>query len=135
MSDQVRAEAANIIAPLMNNTTTVRKRIAAVAITSTSARFDLSTYLTSFGAGHYLSFTAIGADVYVAFNNADSGTVDPTVTTSGAATVCYPLKDGVEKHLRMVENFSWLVARTSSGSATLYIAVASLGPSQGSADI
>jgi hypothetical protein len=128
---QVHFEASNIIAPLLNTTGTGAKaRIGALPITATSTRFDLSTYLTAWDDGHFLVLLADGADVYLAFNNADSGTVDPAVTTAGAATVAYCLKNGVEKHLRIPNDYKWLVARTSSGTTTLRVAIASLGPSQ-----
>ena len=133
MSELIQTEAANIVAPLLN--TSARRRIGAIAITSTSTVFDLSTYITTITAGHYLSFIADGADVYVAFNDANSGTVDNTVTTAGAVTVCYLLKDGVEKNFRLIGDHKYLVAKTASGTATLRVAVSSLSPTQSAADI
>jgi hypothetical protein len=119
----VEYEAANIIAPVLNGSGAKgRDRILAIEITDTSARVDLSGLIPEIGNGHYLTAMADGADVYFAFNNADSGTVDDAATDDGA-TVCWKLPVDQPQHFRLVQNFHWLVAKTASGTALLRIYV------------
>lgn len=120
MPSQVEVEAANIIAPGVNGIGLhARNRIGAIATSTTSARANLATYISDYDDGHYLTFVADGGDVYIAFTNADSGVIDQTTVTAGNAAVCWKLSADVPQHFRILENFTWLIHKASTGTPTL----------------
>lgn len=112
------------IAPLLN--TSARLRIARIAVTTSSARHDLSLRITGWNQG-WLTFRAVGGDVSLAFNNADAGTVDRTTTSSGA-TECVTIPDGDTVEWKMVDDFKWLIVQ---GSASCVLEVAKSSRRQG----
>jgi hypothetical protein len=95
---QLDLEAVNPIGPLLG-------QIRAIAVTTSSARFDLSA-LAEFGTGgdemaRVFRFTANGGDVYIAFNTSNAGSIDETNTTAGNATQCDVIPDGQFRDFRM----------------------------------
>lgn len=110
--NEVLLEAENVIAPVLNGAGPgAKNRIACVSVTTSSARTDLSTLLSDWAAGHFITICP-EADVYIAFNNADSGTVDETATSG--ATVCWLIPAKSYFHVRMVKNYSWLIVKGTS---------------------
>lgn len=141
MTTQVEQEAANIIAPLLNIVAAAgvpeQCNQMALPITATSTVFDLNTYLTAWRRGHFLTLHAETADVFVAFHKANSGTIDPTVTTAKAVTLCQRIPSGTDRTFRLpaVDSpsdtaYQYLIARTSSGTATLRGSISSIAPSE-----
>ncbi len=130
MSSTVELEAANIIAPVLNGAgRRALNRIAAIATSTSSARTDLSTLISDVGDGHYLTLMADGGDIYIAFNNADAGSIDETATGAGA-TVPWKLEDSVPQHFRIVENFYWAIHKAASGAPKLRVYLSSCGSQQ-----
>ena len=138
MTTSVEQEAANIIAPLLNIAAAAgipeQCDQMALPITATSTVFDLNTYLTAWRKGHFLTLHADGNDVYLAFHKANSGTVDPTITTAKAVTLCQKIPSGQDRTFRLppVDSpndtpYQYIVARTSSGTATLRGYLSSIG--------
>lgn len=69
----------------------VLKGVEAIAVTTSSVIIDLSTRTNIWNAmlhGHLITADADGADVYYAFNDANSGSIDQTNTTAANATQC-----------------------------------------------
>jgi hypothetical protein len=127
-------QAVNVIPPLINvaaaGAVPARNRCAAIPLTTASTVFDLTTYLSpGVLLGHFITFQADGGDAYLVFNNANSGTVDETITTAGNATVCWKIPSGTSQDFAIPENYTFLVAK---GSATMKLRayVSSLADSQ-----
>lgn len=120
------AEATHRIAPLLNTATMLRG--AAISVTTSSARHDLTLRLTKVLDGHYYSFRAEGGTVYLAFNNADSGAVDETAVAAGV-TECYSIPDGSEEDWQIPANYTWLIVK-GSVACKLRIALSSKNPNQ-----
>lgn len=129
--NQNEFEATEIIAPLLN--TSSRLRIANIAVTTSSARHNLATRITSATRGRYLRFTAHGGDIAIAFNNADSGSVDNTTTTSGVSE-CDIIPDGQSREWKLVDDYTWCIVQ-GSGACVLRVAVASRAQGQTAADL
>jgi len=119
-------EAMECIAPLLNTST--RLRIANIAVTTTSARHNLATRLSTTSAGHYFRFTAHGGDIAIAFNNADSGAVSNTTTTSGV-TECEIIPDGQTREWKLVDDYTWAIVQ-GSGDCILRVALSSRAQGQ-----
>lgn len=119
-------EAGYRITPLLNTAT--NRRIANIAVTTSSARHDLALRLTKCTEGHYYTFKALGGTVYLAFNNADAGTVDETAATAGV-TECFALTDGETTDWEFTDNYTWLIVK-GSAAANLRIALSSKNPNQ-----
>jgi hypothetical protein len=95
---QLDLEAVNPIAPLLG-------KIRAIAVTTSSARFDIAA-MTEFGSGgddlaRVFRFEATGGDVYIAFNTSNAGSIDETNTTASNATQCAVVRDGTFKDYRL----------------------------------
>ena len=141
MTTQIEQEAANIIAPLLNIAAAAgipeQCDQMALPITAVSKIFDLNTYLTAWRKGHFLTLHADGGDVYLAFHKANGGTVDPTVTTAKAVTLCQRIPSGQDRTFRLppIDSpadtaYQFIVARTSAGTATLRGYISSLAPAE-----
>jgi hypothetical protein len=129
--ESIQYEDYNVTPPLLNTATLLRTTV--IPVTASSVRFDLSARLTNWNKSHVLEITAHGCDVYYAFNDADAGTVDETVETSGV-TACAVLFDGVTKPFRLVGSHKWLIVKGST-TGRLRINVASLAPGQSAKDV
>lgn len=118
-----------IIAPLINTAT--RERGCVVAITTSSARTNLSPLLTALSQGdaNYFDFTADGGNVYFFMNNADDGTIDDTATGSGVTVAGSVLFNGVTRGYKIPNGYTWLIAK-GSAACNLRIQVSSRGPGQ-----
>ncbi len=140
MSHSIEQEAANIIAPILNVAGQLTQFVLSVA--TASARVDMSTLLTQWSAGHYLTVQADGGTVYLAFNVADAGAIDETVTTAGAVTLCQAIPDGQTRHFRLPpiddagsgNPYQWLIHK-GSVACKLRGYISSLAPSQNTADL
>jgi len=141
MTTQIEQEAANIIAPLINVAAAagIAEQCAQMAlpITATSTAFDLSAYLSAWNRGHFLTLQAETADVYFALSTVNTDTVDPTVTTAKAVTLCQRVPSGQDRVVRIpgIDKpgqlpYRYLIARTSSGSAILRGYISSIGLSE-----
>lgn len=129
MSSAVEIEAANIIAPVLNGAGVhARNRIAAIATSTSSAVTDLTSLISDVGKGHYLTFMADGGDIYVAFNNANSGSIDETATGAGV-TIPWKLEDSLPQHFRIVENYTYIITKAATGTPKLRVYVSSCGTS------
>lgn|SRR5262249_46788883 len=79
------------------------KGVEAIAVTTSSVIIDLSTRTniwTAMQRGHLITADADGADVYYAFNDANSGSIDQTNTTAGNATQCGRIPAGALPPMR-----------------------------------
>ena len=128
--NQNEFEAMECITPLLNTST--RKRQANIAVTTSSARHDLTLRLRGLTQGHYYDFMADGGDVALALNNSDAGTVDRTTTSSGA-TECHVIPNGQTRSWKFVDNYTWLVVQ-GSAACILRIALSSRAPGQNVGD-
>lgn len=99
MNSQVEYEAYNVTPPMKN--TTGLKCIGAVIVTQTSQAINLSDYFGALGEGHFITFQADGAKVYLAFASNNQGTVDETAS-GNAAGVGWPIPDGQQQPFRLV---------------------------------
>ncbi len=124
--NQNEFEAMECITPLLN--TTAKERIANVAVTTSSARHDMTARLSNLTAGHYYDFTADGGDVGVAFNNANAGAVDRTTTTSGV-TECAVIPNGQTRCWKFVDDYTWMIVQGST-TCILRVALSSRAPGQ-----
>lgn len=117
----IQEQAAHILAPQAT-------KIAAIAVTSTSAGTDLSATNqlgTAINKGRYVTFMADGADIYVAFGATDPAAIDQANTTAGNAARCWLLKDGQPQDF-CLNGLTFVEAKTVSGStATLRAYVSS----------
>lgn len=69
----------------------------AIAVTTSSVVIDLSARTNIWTAmlrGHLITADADGADIYYAFTDANSGSIDQTNTTAGNATQCARIPAG-----------------------------------------
>lgn len=141
MTTSVEQEAANIIAPLLNIAAAAGVpelcNQMALPITAVSAVFDLNTYLSAWRKGHFITLHADGGDVYLAFHKTAGGTVDPTVTTAKAVTICQRIPSGQDRTFRLPAAdspndtaYQFITARTSAGTATLRGYISSIGHSE-----
>ena len=119
-------EAYHRIAPVLNTNT--EKRLAAISVTTSSVRHDLSLRLTRVDDGHYYSFRAEGGTVYLAFAPGDAGSVDETAVASGV-TECFDIPDGAEEDWQVPSGYHWLVVK-GSAACKLRIALSSKNPNQ-----
>lgn len=120
------AEANHRIAPVLN--TAAIKRLAAISVTTSSVRHDLTLRLTHVNDGHYYTFKAIGGTVYIAFNDSDNGAVDETAVVSGV-TECFAIPDGAEEDWQVPSGKTWMIVK-GSGACILRIALSSKNPNQ-----
>lgn len=134
MSTNKEFEAANVLLPVINKPSDPRgakTRIAAIPITSASTAFNFATYFPNcYGQGHFFSLVADGGDVYFAFSDASGDTVDNTVTTAAAATLCQKLPSGSRWDGCLPDGYTYLIAKTSAGTATLRVSVSSVASGQ-----
>lgn len=120
-------------------------KVECLAITSTSAVFDLSARTNIYSdlqAGRLCLADADGADVYYFFNSENGGTVDNTNTTAANATQCARIPTGALVEFRppyySLEEVNgsagaitnqgmakYLVAKTASGTAILRLSIVS----------
>jgi hypothetical protein len=127
---QLDLEAVNPIGPLLGD-------IRAIAVTTSSARYDLSA-LAEFGLGEDLArvlrFEADGGNVYMAFTTANSGSISESVTTAGDAQQCAVIQAGTFKDYRLpyvrgVGLATWILVK-GSPACTLRISISSEDPAQ-----
>ncbi len=95
---QVAYEALNVIPP-MRNASGIRGQ-AAIVVSPTSQDINLSDYFGNIESGHYFTFQADGAKVYVAFGPG-VGAIDEQEQGAGSG-VCYPIPDGQQLPVRLV---------------------------------
>jgi hypothetical protein len=131
---QLDLEAVNPIAPLLG-------KIRAFAVTTSSARFDISacTEFSSDDLARVFRFEANGGDVYWAINNSNAGTVDETNTTASNATQCAVIPNGTFKDVRLpwvkiggsatAGLATWLIIK-GSAACTLRVSLSSENTSQ-----
>ena len=90
-------------------------KCAVVAVTTSSAITDLtadSRISAHLADGSILTFLADGADVYIAFNNANSGTIDETVTSG--ATSCFKLVSNQPTPIQMARGYTFMLVKAAS---------------------
>jgi hypothetical protein len=121
----------NLLPPLLNTATKLRTTV--IDVTTSIARVDLTTLLSTVKAGHYIEMTADGCDVYYAFNDANSGSVDETVQTSDV-TACAVLFDGMQKTVKIFGSHTWLILK-GSADGSLRINIASIDAGQSTKDV
>lgn len=138
MTTSVEQEAANIILPLLNVAAagSVPAQIAqgVIATSTSSAREDISS-LSALARGRWLTVMndgASGEDVYIAFHNANSGSIDETATGYGV-TVCHCLKAGerISGRLPGIDdpagtNYKYLVHKSKTGTPKLRLYISSM---------
>lgn len=101
---QIEIEAAQVTAPLQNNSG--MKCIAVIAVGTASGVTDLATLFGSLGNGHFFTLTADTPDtadsrIYVAFGTNSAGTISETATGNGP-TVCWPIPDKSSLPVRLL---------------------------------
>lgn len=89
--NQVEYEALNVVLPLQNSTG--MRSQAAVLITQAEQSINLSDYFGRIGSGHYFTFQADGAKIYVSFAAHDKQAINEQTAGNGPG-VCYPIADG-----------------------------------------
>jgi hypothetical protein len=98
MSSQVEYEAFNVVPP-MRNASGIRGQ-ANVVVTTTSQDINLADYFGRVDAGHYFTFQADGAKVYVSFGPG-VGAINDLEVGAGSG-VCYPIPDGQQLPVRLL---------------------------------
>lgn len=88
---QVEYEAFNVTLPFQNSSGMVDQ--AAIVATQASQAVNLSDYFGGLGEGHYYTFYADGAPMYVSFGVHGGQPIDERTAGRGAA-VCWPLANG-----------------------------------------
>ncbi len=95
-------------------------KCAAIATSVTSAITDL-TAVTQLSAhladGSIITFMADGIDIYYAFNNANTGTVDNTAASG--ATSCLKFPKDVPVRLQIAKGYTFLLLQAASGTPKL----------------
>lgn len=97
-------------------------KCAAIATSVTSAITDLSadTRISAhLDDGTIFTFLADGVDIYIAFNNANSGTIDNTAASG--ATSCFKLPSDVPVRIQMAKAYKYLLTQAASGTPKLRI--------------
>ena len=97
-------------------------KCAAIATSTVSAITDLtadSRISAHVADGTILEFLADGIDIYIAFNNASSGTIDETAASG--ATSCYKLVANVAKRIQIAKGYTFLLTKAASGTPKLRI--------------
>lgn len=111
----------------------VATRIAAVAVTSTSAATDMSatnqlgTYLKM---GRMVTMVADGNDIYIATGTTDPAAINDATTTAGSADRCYLLTAGQPQSFVYNGEKFWELKCASGESATLRAYVSSRNPNE-----
>lgn len=98
MTSQVEYEALNVVPP-MRNATGIRG-IANVVVSTTSQDINLADHFGNIGAGHYFTFQADGAKIYVAFGPG-AGAINDQEQGAGSG-VCFPIADGQSLPVRLL---------------------------------
>jgi hypothetical protein len=133
MTDPVEIEAANCIAPLINTATRVRQ--GALAITTSVAGADIGSLLTKGKDGHFVTLFNDGAEnIYFFFNNSAAGTPVPADMGTGVG-VCSCIPPAGFFPVRLVDDYTFIRALTSTGTATLRYFISSKGSAQHARDI
>ncbi len=97
-------------------------KCAAIATSVTSAITDLtldtriSAHLSD---GSVLMFLADGIDIYIAFNNANSGTIDNTAASG--ATSCFKLVANQPTPIQLAKSYTFMLTQAASGTPKLRI--------------
>lgn len=111
----------------------VATRIAAIAVTDTSAATDMSatnqlgTYLKG---ARMVTLMADGADIYFAAGVTDPAAVNDATTTAGSADRCWLLKDGQPQSFVYNGEKFWELKCASTETATLRAYVSSRNPNE-----
>ena len=90
-------------------------KCAVVAVTTSSAITDLTAdprINAHLADASILTFLADGSDVYIAFNNASSGTIDETVTSG--ATSCFKLVANQPTPIQMAKGYTYMLVKAAS---------------------
>lgn len=112
----------------------VATRIAAIAVTDTSAATDISatnqlgTYLK--GKGRMVTLMADGNDIYFAAGVTDPAAINDATTTAGSADRCWLLKDGQPQSFVYNGEKFWELKCASGETATLRAYVSSRNPNE-----
>jgi len=95
----IATEAFNIIPPYRNSTGLASQ--ANIVVSNVSAAINLSDYFGGLAEGHYFTFQADGAKVYlsIASNNIGSINQDAQGVSSQA---CFPIPDGAQLPMRIL---------------------------------
>lgn len=113
----------------------VATRIAAIAVTDTSAATDMSatnqlgTYLKK---GRMVTLVADGNDIFFAAGTTDPAAISDTNTTAGNAARCWVLKDGQPQSFVYNGEKFWELKCASTETATLRAYVSSRNPNESS---
>lgn len=103
----------DVQAPRLNQTDQTYIMVEDVT-TSSSTPKDLSASanFNELAQSCFLTFQADGGDVYFAFNNANSGSIDETATSG--ATRCWKIPDGTSIDRKLSDGFTWLITKGSA---------------------
>lgn len=116
MTTSVEFEAENILPPIINGSGLgAKSRIGAFASAGASTRTNLATYLSDWDDGHFITLVAT-ENLYVFFNNANSGTVDETQVTAAHAGVGWLIPAYSYFHFRIAKDYSWLVHKAAAST-------------------
>lgn len=110
MGSIAELNAANLAPPILG-------KVAVIATSTSSARTNLAAagqLSTRADDGSLVTLIADGTDVYIAFNNADSGSISESATTG--ATSCWKLEADVPQTFRLAKNYTWLLHKAASGT-------------------
>ncbi len=86
-----------------------------VAVTTSSAITDLTADTAiklHLADASILTFLADGVDVYIAFNNVSSGTIDETQATG--ATSCFKLVSNQPTPMQMAKGYTFMLVKAAS---------------------
>jgi hypothetical protein len=108
--------AANHFAPPVLGKCAAIATSVASAITDLAADTRISAHLND---STILEFMADGIDIYIAFNNANSGSIDETVASG--ATSCYKLVANVPKRIQLAKGYTYMLTKAASGTPKVRI--------------
>lgn len=95
------------------------------AITDLSADVAVKNHLNT---GALITFLADGVDIFIAFNNASSGTIDDTANTG--ATSCIKLPANQFVPIQFVKGYTFLLTKAASGTPKLRYWVSGINDSK-----
>jgi hypothetical protein len=97
-------------------------RCAVIATSTSSAITDLTAdarISAHVADGTIFTFLADGTDIYIAFNNTNTGTIDETANSG--ATSCFKLPSNVPVPLQIAKGYTYMLTKAASGTPKLRI--------------
>jgi len=115
MSSIALVIANHLPAPVLGKCAVVATAVTS-AITDLSADPRISAHISD---GSILTFLADGVDIYIAFNNANSGTIDNTANSG--TTSCFKLVANKPTPFQMAKGYTFMLTQAASGTPKLRI--------------